>query len=542
MRDEIAMAARFVRDFRGLVQDPPTVADGRRRLAAAVAARSRTFMHTLEHGVFANPRSPYRPLLRRAGVTLPDVAGWVAAAGVEGALARLAAAEVYVTLDEFKGRAPIRRPGLEVPVEARAFDNPLPTPHFEAESGGSRGRQRRGARVRVSLELIAHEALSDLVFLDAIGARGRPMAVWWPVPPAVAGIKVLLRMARLGIRVERWFTQTPPGWRAGHWRYAGFTWLAVTLGRILGRPLPRPRHTPLDRADLVAAWLAERAARGTPAHLDATAGSAVRACQAAREHGLDIRGTIFRVGGEPLTPARARIVAEAGGRVFGHYNVSEPGRIGVACAAAEAPDDVHVALDKVAVIRRARAVGGTGPAVDAILCTTIHPASPKLLLNVELGDHAVFEERACGCPFDALGYRLHLHTIRSYEKLTSESMHFVGGDLLRLLEDVLPARFGGAPTDYQLVEAEEDGVARVSLVVSPRVGPVDESALLAVALEALGAGPDGHAMMAAYWRDAGTLRVVRREPYATGAGKILPLHLLGTRAGGAPPPAPTPRP
>jgi len=33
-------------------------------------------------------------------------------------------------------------------------------------------------------------------------------------------------------------------------------------------------------------------------------------------------------------------------------------------------------------------------------------------------------------------------------------------------------------------------------------------------------------MMAGYWRDAQTLRVVRREPHATRAAKILPLHVI----------------
>jgi hypothetical protein len=33
-------------------------------------------------------------------------------------------------------------------------------------------------------------------------------------------------------------------------------------------------------------------------------------------------------------------------------------------------------------------------------------------------------------------------------------------------------------------------------------------------------------MMADLWRDGQTLRVVRREPFITGAAKILPIHIL----------------
>jgi hypothetical protein len=108
-------------------------------------------------------------------------------------------------------------------------------------------------------------------------------------------------------------------------------------------------------------------------------------------------------------------------------------------------------------------------------------------------------------------------------------MHFLGAHLVRLVEEVLPARFGGHPTDYQLVEEEEAGHVRVSLLVSPRVGPLSESDVEAAAIEVLASpsgAPSGEAMMAGYWRDARTLRVVRREPHATSAAKILPLHVI----------------
>ena len=105
-------------------------------------------------------------------------------------------------------------------------------------------------------------------------------------------------------------------------------------------------------------------------------------------------------------------------------------------------------------------------------------------------------------------------------------MTFLGSDVIVLLDELLPARFGGQPTDYQLVEEEVDGVPKVGVVVSPAVGEVDERAVLETVLSALGAGPGYKSMMAEVWRDGETLRVVRREPYATAAGKILPLHVL----------------
>src|SRR5262249_2134018 len=153
---------------------------------------------------------------------------------------------------------------------------------------------------------------------------------------------------------------------------------------------------------------------------------------------------------EPFTEARARVLAEAGGRVVSQYALAEVGRLAVPCTAPKVVDEVHVAADVVALLQRDRDIGGA--TVGAFFCSTLHPAVPKVMVNVELGDYGVMGERACGCPFDDLGLRQHLHTIRSYEKLTSGGMHFVGTELLRLVEEVLPRRFGGAPTDYQIVE------------------------------------------------------------------------------------------
>jgi hypothetical protein len=203
--------------------------------------------------------------------------------------------------------------------------------------------------------------------------------------------------------------------------------------------------------------------------------------------------------------------------------MSELGRIGLACGDPRATDDVHLVTDKLALIRRAPQSGL--PGIDAWYLTTLLPALPKIMLNVETGDHGAVVQRPCNCLLGEVGLTTHLHTIRSYEKLTTEGMHFTGVPLLHLIESVLPARFGGNPTDYQLVEHQVDGITRVSLVVSPAVGPIDESAAVAVALDVLGGADAGSRMMAGIWEQAGTLRVVRREPYVTSAAKIQPLHV-----------------
>jgi hypothetical protein len=54
---------------------------------------------------------------------------------------------------------------------------------------------------------------------------------------------------------------------------------------------------------------------------------------------------------------------------------------------------------------------------------------------------------------------------------------------------------------------------------------VNAEDLQSVALAALGSPTSGHRMMSGLWKDGAVLQVVRREPHATKAGKILPLHV-----------------
>lgn len=206
------------------------------------------------------------------------------------------------------------------------------------------------------------------------------------------------------------------------------------------------------------------------------------------------------------------------------------GYIGLACAQPELPDEVHLMTDKVALLQRQRSVGRSDVSVGALIVTTLLPSCPKLLLNVDLGDYATLTRRRCGCLLDRMGFATHLSDVRSWEKLTSAGVTFLGTELVALVEEVLPARFGGSPLDYQFVEEEEGGIPRVSLVVHPRLRGIHESEVLDAVLADLRGCPGG-GLMADVWRDGETLRVVRREPYATGAFKLLPLHLLGRARG-----------
>jgi hypothetical protein len=374
---------------------------------------------------------------------------------------------------------------------------------------------------------MAHAAAYQHLFREAFDLSGRPIGIWYPVPPGVAGINNVLTTHKLGAPAEKWFSQTRMEWGAPYTSSAVFTTLTVAASRAARRPIPWPVHTPPSDAHTVAAWIAEKRELGTPALLQCTPSSAVRVCLAAERGGLDISGTFFRCGGEPYTPGKAAVVQAAGCRGACNYYMSEAGgQLGIACAEPVEPGDVHVVTDRVALIQRERQMEGGG-SVGLLLFTTLMPSSTKLVLNLETDDYGVVEERDCGCAVGQAGHRLHVHTIRNYSKLTTEGMSFVGSTLITLIEEVLPQRFGGAATDYQFVEAEDaEGLSRVSVVVSPAVGHLDEAAVASAALDYLGSQGAGGAMMAAVWRESGTLRVERGEPYMTRASKITPLHLL----------------
>jgi phenylacetate-coenzyme A ligase PaaK-like adenylate-forming protein len=187
---------------------------------------------------------------------------------------------------------------------------------------------------------------------------------------------------------------------------------------------------------------------------------------------------------------------------------------------------MHVNQYMHAVIPHPRAMTYGGVPVRPLLWTTLHRFAARPLLNVENGDYATLERRDCGCALEKIGFTLHLHGLRSYEKFTPEGMNYFYGDLFQFLESTLPAEFGGGPGDYQLVEEEDGGgQTRLTLSIHPQAGKVDEQRILTRLQQELARGSRQNEFQAGIWKEAGTLRVRREIPYATPRGKILPLHI-----------------
>jgi len=525
-KDARALVA-FARGLRGFYAHPIDLAEARATVRRRLEAREANFLRVAESRIFGHPQSPYRPLFAAAGCTLGDLRALVRQRGLEPALVELRRAGVYVAFEEFKGRVPLVRGGVELPVKPASFDNPQPESAFESSTGGSTGAM---SRLRLDLGYLAAQAPNHMLMRDAHGVLDVPSAVWRPTLPFSGGTSQVMRAARFGHPMHAWFT---PGTGAHLRRLAKFrhlTRLIVLLGRAYGGAVPRPRSVPLDRADVIARWLREQLDERGACVLQATVSQSLRVCLAAVERGIDLHGATCMDSGEPPTEAKVCGITASGARYVPNYAFSEGGLVAGGCAAPADVTDVHLYADLFALVQHEREVPGAGVAVGAFHFTSLAPAAPKVLLNVELDDYGLVEERACGCPLAELGYTRHLRQIQSFQKLTGEGMTLVGSEVIHILESTLPSRFGGSPLDYQLLEEEDErGFTRLSVVVHPRVSLADEAAVAEAVAQALAKGSPGARSSMAVWRAAGSLRVCRREPYRSAVGKQLPLHVANRR-------------
>ena len=514
---------RFARGFRDFLKNSLSLDNATAMLRQGLKDRETNFLGLVEHGVYGNPNSPYLPLLKLAHYELGDIRNMVKNDGLENTLRALREAGVYVSFEEFKCRRPIERNGKTISPKMVDFDNPLLSRHVEVRTSQSRGI---GTPVLLDLDFLRREAAVHAFFLSTFDIQSRPMGVWRPLPPGIAGVLNVLCHAKLKNTVERWFFQNKVTLRPGQMKYILFTTFIVYYSRLWFKTIPVPEHVPLTHAERVAVWLETKRKQGTPAWLDTNVSSAIRICQAANAHSIDISGTLFRLGGEPFTPAKAQIIAGTESRAICHYSTSEMGRVGLACAGRKTLDEVHLMTHKLAVIQHDRPIEDEDKSVGTLFFTTLLPGCPKIMLNVETDDYGVLAERDCGCPLQKFGYHQHLHTIRSVDKLTSEGMQFLGSDLLSLVEEILPENYGGLPTDYQLVEEQMDGLSKVSIIIDPNVGHVNSADVVDTVVKHLEGYKGGYEMMANCWRQGHTLQVIRRVPHHTVTGKILPLHII----------------
>lgn len=520
---QAAIYWRLAWGLRKFLKEPLTLEQSRQFIRQGLQDREKNLLTMVKGAIYGNKTSPYSRLLAVAGCEYPDFEKMVLSDGIEPSLHKLREQGVYLSYEEFKGKKEVVRGGKTFNFEEMDFDNPSLISHLEARGSASRST---GTRVVMDLDRCRTEAAHNAVAAAAHGAWGKPVLLWMPILPSALGLIWLLGLAKVGNPPLKWFSPVEADKIKPTLVKRLGTHYFVNASRLFGTALPRPEYVDLAEADKIAGYMAEVLKRGQGCVLRSYANSAIRVCQAASDRKLDISGATFAVAGEPLTRAKLDRIKAVGADAIVSYGAAEAGGIGFACANPAAADDIHLLKNAQVLIQHRRESLFGGASVDAFLFTSLRAKAPKILLNVELGDYGVIENRQCRCQMGELGLDQHIYNIRSFDKMTGEGMSFVGTDLVRIMEEVLPAQFGGSSIDYQMMEEEDgQGHTRLSIIVSPEVGDIDDSALVRAVLAELSKGKDTQRMMTEIWARADTIRVKRRQPFVTAGGKLLPLHI-----------------
>jgi len=169
--------------------------------------------------------------------------------------------------------------------------------------------------------------------------------------------------------------------------------------------------------------------------------------------------------------------------------------------------------------------------VRAFLWTSLDPQSGSLLINMENDDYGEIRHDSgrCTCALGAMGMRTKLLSVRGISKVVAGGVTVKGEVFERLAEETLPRRFGGGPGDYQFVEEEQNSESVMSLRVDPRLGPIDESAVLA-AVRATLRGSEIGLLADEVWSPSGALKIVRAPAVQARSGKTLPFETLKRQA------------
>ena len=430
--DYLRLFARFPFSLRRFKRHRITHAVAHAQMIEEMAHREQNFLRMVARSIFAappdRPPSPYRALLDWAGCGYADIEALVHDHGLEGALTHLRAAGVYVTYEEFKARKPIVRGSHTLVVTPAHFDNPTASADLGMQTGGSTGLS---VYVNHDLEHMAADAARLCLTLQAYGALGAPTLTWGYILPG-NGMRAIFQMAALGQMPERWFSLI--GWRDAKlwWKYSPATVYMVLCMRAWGMPAPFPEIVRLDQAEIVARWLHDAVQRHGRALLTSGMSRSVRVAVAAQEAGLDLTGVVMRGSGEPVTEAKVAAIQRTGARYLPGYAMTEAGAVSQGCAHGTTVDDVHLVKSAFALITHPHYVEMADMTVPAFNLTALHEKAPKVMLNVQLDDYGIVEERGCGCALEQYGLTTHLRE-HKHDESSRRGLLIMVGTRRRLL-------------------------------------------------------------------------------------------------------------
>ena len=411
-------------------------------LRKRIAEREDNFLRLAERSIFQYSRSPYLPLLARKRIAFTDLKSWVSKYGLEDALRTLEREGVYFTVDEFKGKVPVRRKGITFTCEEGMFDNPYLSFVYEVRSGATRSA---GTRIRIDFDYLHQRSLYDAFLLDLHGCLTAPIANWFPVFPGAPGINSSLRFAHIGNPAQRWFSQVAEDQVRVNWEKRWGTKTIFAVHRFFGCPLAEPEYAGLNDGYRIAQWASQALSEHSNCVIYTFAASAVRVCIAAAEANINLTGAKFLVTGEPLTPHKKREIESTGAVAIPVYGISEAGVIAAGCNQAHPQSDhCHLYKDTTAIISHQQVVPNFDLCLDSYLFSSVLYESPKILLNVGMGDFGDLEVEGCNCGFPLPGgqapsldeLRLHQGTVWRWNRAIDDPAQ---GGHLRIEMRALPA-------------------------------------------------------------------------------------------------------
>ena len=511
----LGKAGYYLKTLAGLarLQMSPTSGDPVEAIRDQMRHREERFLGMAR---VALDRDFYRELFTFAGCSYADLEHGVRRDGIRATLVRLAAAGVYVTHDEFRGRTDLVRGSLHIPWNAHSLDNPAGRGSNPQSTSGSTGRT---FATLVSNDYLRYREGHELLEVRALDSFSRPHVIVAPILPVSWPIRRQVIWHRLGIPTDRWFalaaSESPIAARAA-------TRLMIAQTRLLGASARYPEHLPRNDFTPVAECLARFRAQERPALVRTVPSIATRIAAAARDKGLDIAGSLFSVSGEPLTPSKRQAIERSGAEVYSFYGTTEFGHFGHPCRAMSDSDRVHLFEDSVMLVSHRP----NGAEQEGLFVTSLLPLAARILINVGVDDAAVIEPAACDCEYQRLGFTMQARGIFSYGKVTTQGTTIEAAALADLVELELPAKFGGAPGDFQLAEVEGAAQSELLLRVTPRLRGADPALVGDYFREGLGR-IHGGAFSRRLWEFSAGLRVAVEEPVSTATGKVHPVRLRG---------------
>jgi hypothetical protein len=350
-----------------------------------------------------------------------------------------------------------------------------------------------------------------------------PGALWRPALPGSGGLIAMLSSAAAGRAPERWFSQLDP-------QAPGLSTSKRMANSLLPmmvwpRRLPRPIHVRASDPLPVLEWCHGALARGRGATLNVYPSSASRLAQLALDSGVSLDWLVLRLVGDPVTASKADRLRASGADPVNAYAFAQQGAVATACPHS-ADEELHLFEHEVAVIERAR-TRPDGVPVHALLWTSISIDARSVWINVENDDYGKVDEGAvaCSCLLGEIGMRTRVSNLRGMSKAVTGGITLPSSMVDRLVDVLLPSRFGGGPGDWQLAEGDGPATSFLEVRADPRLGEVPEGAVVEAILEALVPTEVG-VLAASVWSDPGFIRLRRTPPVPAPSGKTLPFEAL----------------